>query len=143
MLKTSEAKEICDIVLATGEKINAQPLAVVVLDRGGHPLCAYRHEEAGILRYDVAYGKAWGALGMGFGTRGFAEMVESSNRFQSFVGALTNLADGKVVPTPGGVLIRNSNGDLLGAVGVSGDTSDRDEYCILEALKKMKMIAQP
>lgn len=143
MLRLTEAKNLCEQILTEGQKIKSHPLSVVVLDRGGHVLCAMRHEEAGILRHDVAHGKAWGALGMGFGTRTFAGMVESSPKFQSFVGSLTALSDGKVIPTQGGVLIRNQNGDLLGAVGVSGDSSDRDEVCILEAINKMNFIAQP
>lgn len=143
MLRLSEARELCDQVLVHGKQIKCNPLSVVVLDRGGHILCAMREEEAGIMRHDVAYGKAWGALGMGFGTRTFAGMVESSSKFQSFVGSLSTMSNGRVVPTQGGVLIRNQNGDLLGAIGVSGDSSERDESCILEALKQMKFIAQP
>ncbi|MGL1887927.1 MAG: heme-binding protein [Reichenbachiella sp.] len=139
----SEAKQLCEQVLEIGEEINSQPLTVVVLDQGGHLLCALRSERSGIMRYEVAYGKAWGALGMGFGTRVFSEMVDSSASYQSFVHALSTMSGGKVVPVPGGVLLRNSNGDLLGAIGVSGDSSDRDEQCILRAISQMKMIAQP
>ena len=143
MLRLVEARNLCDKVLENGRQLKCNPLSVVVLDRGGHLLCAMREEEAGILRHDIAYGKAWGALGMGFGTRTFAGMVERSNKFQSFVGSLSTMSGGKVVPTQGGVLIRNERGDLLGAIGVSGDSSERDEACILEAINELNFIAQP
>ena len=143
MLKLSEARQLCDHVLAHGRKINCNPLTVVVLDKGGHVLCAMRQEESGILRYDIAYGKAWGSLGMGFGTRTFSQMTHNPGTMQSFVHGLMAASDGKVIPTQGGVLIRNSNGDLLGSIGVSGDAPDRDEECIIEAIQEMKMIAQP
>ncbi|WP_109831943.1 GlcG/HbpS family heme-binding protein [Reichenbachiella versicolor] len=143
MLKLKEAISLCDKVIAYGEHRQYNPLTAVVLDRGGHILCTLRHEDCGILRFDIAYGKAWGALGMGFGTRGFANMVQSSEKMQSFVHSLSVMSGGRVVPTQGGVLIRNSNGDLLGAIGVSGDSSERDEECILHAVRSMGMIAQP
>ncbi len=143
MLRLSEAKTLCESVFTYGHQIKCNPLTVVVLDRGGHVLCAMREEDSGILRYEVAYGKAWGALGMGFGTRTYDELTNNTGTYQSFVHGLMGASNGKVIPTKGGVLIRNSNGDLLGAIGVSGDSSERDEACILYAVGKMKMIAQP
>ncbi len=142
MLKLSEAKSLCDLVLAYGRKLNCQPLTVVVLDRGGHLLSAMREEEAGILRFEIARGKAWGALGMGFGTSTFARLTDQPGTMNSFVTALMAASEGKVIPTKGGVLIRNEAGSLIGAIGVSGDIPDRDEECILYALKESKLIAQ-
>lgn len=143
MLKLSEAKQLSEITLSYGRKINCNPLTVVVLDKGGHLLCALREEESGILRFNVAHGKAWGALGMGFGTSTFSQMTQSTGTMQSFVHGLMAASDGQVIPTRGGVLVRNSNGALLGAIGVSGDSSNRDEECILHAVDRMNMIAQP
>jgi uncharacterized protein GlcG (DUF336 family) len=143
MMKLTDAKQLCEHVLTYGKEIDTNPLSVVVLDKGGHVLCAMRDENSGIMRYEVAYGKAWGALGMGFGTRTFAQMSESSDKFKSFVQALSSASQGKVIPTQGGVLVRNQAGELLGAVGVSGDSSERDEACILHAVKQLNWIPQP
>ncbi|MFY0689256.1 MAG: heme-binding protein [Cyclobacteriaceae bacterium] len=142
MLKLKEAKALSEAVLTHGEPLKTNPLTVVVLDKGGHVLCVMRDENSGIMRYEVAYGKAWGALGMGFGTRTFAQMAESSDKFQSFVKAL-GASQGRVIPTQGGVLVRNQGGELLGALGVSGDSSERDEACILYAVQQMNWIPQP
>lgn len=143
MLTLKDAKQIAEKIMDFAESEKLNPLAVAVLDKGGHSLCTLRHHEAGILRNDIAFGKAWGALGMGFGTRTFASMVSSSDKFQSFVGALSDMSNGKVVPTQGGVLIRNSDGELIGAVGVSGDSSENDEAAILNTLESLNYIAQP
>lgn len=143
MLKLTEATTLCNLVLQYGKEIKCNPLSVVVLDRGGHPLCIMRHEDAGIMRHDVAYGKAWGALGMGFGTRTFAGMAANGGKFAEFVQSLSTMSGGRVVPTQGGVLIRNQSGELIGSIGVSGDSSERDEECILYALKEMNLVAQP
>jgi uncharacterized protein GlcG (DUF336 family) len=84
------------------------------------------------LRTQIAEGKAWGALGLGANSRGFAERLEREPATApALFGAFASLADGKVVPVPGGVLIRDSDAQIIGAVGVSGDVSDKDEVCAL------------
>ena len=143
MLKLNEARQLCELVLKYGNEKLSNPLTVVVLDAGGHPLSVMRQEESGILRYEIAYGKAWGALGLGMGTSTYSELTARSGTFQSFVHSLMSASGGRVIPTRGGVLIRNESGHLLGAIGVSGDSPHNDESSALYALDQLKLTPQP
>ena len=98
-----------------------------------------REDRSGILRFYIAYGKAWGALGMGFGSR---EFVERAAKNPVFTSALTTIAQGRRVPVPGGVLIKDAGGAVLGAVGISGDTSDKDEACAVAGIEAAGLNAQ-
>ena len=109
-----------------------QPLCQAVLDAGGHDIALKRQDGAGILRADIARGKAWGALGMGFASR---ELAERAQKLPAFFGALAAVSQGRLVPAAGGVLIYDEARNILGAVGISGDTSDRDEDCALSGIK--------
>ena len=102
------------------------PLTVAVLDSGGHLLSFQREDGSGILRSDIAIGKAWGALGMGIPSRTIRDRLKDRPAFQN---ALAVASQGRFIPVPGGVLACNQEGDVLGAVGISGDTSEKDEYC--------------
>ena len=128
----AQASTIVDVALKTGRETNCAPLTVAVLDAGGHLVAFKREDRSGILRYDIAYGKAWGALGMGFGSR---ELSERSGKNPVFFGALAVIAQGRFVPVPGGVLIKDADGAVLGAVGISGDTSDKDEVCAVAGIE--------
>ena len=128
----AQASTIVDTALKKGRETNCAQLTVAVLDAGGHLVAFKREDRSGILRFDIAYGKAWGALGMGFGTR---ELAERSTKNPIFFGALTTIAQGRLVPVPGGVLIKDASGNVLGAVGVSGDTSDKDEVCAVAGIE--------
>ena len=128
----AQASTIVDIALKKGRELNLAPLTVAVLDAGGHLVAFKREDRSGILRYDIAYGKAWGALGMGFGSR---ELAERSAKAPIFITALTTIAQGRLVPVPGGVLIKGADGAALGAVGISGDTSDKDEACAVAGIE--------
>ena len=128
----AQASTIVDVALKKGRETNCAPLTVAVLDAGGHLVAFKREDRSGILRYDIAYGKAWGALGMGFGSR---ELSERAGKNPVFFGALAVIAQGRFVPVPGGVLIKNADGDVLGAVGISGDTSDKDEVCAVAGIE--------
>ncbi|WP_127143019.1 GlcG/HbpS family heme-binding protein [Pelagibacterium montanilacus] len=132
------ADQIADATLAAGRNRNAQPLTVAVLDTGGHTVVLKRADGSGILRCEIATGKAWGALGMGLGSR---VMFERSKNTPTFFTALAAASDGKVVPVPGGVLLRDESGHLMGAVGVSGDTSDLDEECAVAAIESLGLAA--
>ncbi len=125
-IKLSEAEAIVDGTLAHGAEIGASPLAVVVLDDGGHPIMLKRQDKSGILRHDIAMGKAWGALGMGVPSGGLEQLALDRPYFMDAVVAASR---GRVVPVKGGVLVTNSEGEIIGAVGVSGDTSQVDEDC--------------
>ena len=123
----AQASTILDVALKKGRDSNLAPLTVAVLDAGGHLVAFKRQDKSGILRPDIAQGKAWGALGMGLGGRELARRAEHA---PGFFTALASVSGGRMVPVPGGVLIRASlSGEIIGAVGISGDTSDKDETC--------------
>ncbi len=124
------ASQIVDAALAAGREHKFMPLVVAVLDAGGHLVAFKREDGAGILRFDIAFGKAYGALGMGFGSR---ELFNRTQANPTFMAALSTVAAGRLVPVPSGVLIVES-GQVIGAVGISGDNSDNDETCALAGL---------
>jgi uncharacterized protein GlcG (DUF336 family) len=128
----AQATTIVDTALRRGREANCAPLTVAVLDAGGHLVAFKREDKSGILRFDIAYGKAWGALGMGFGSR---ELGERAGKNPLFFGVLATVSQGRLVPVPGGVLIKDAGGAVLGAVGISGDTSDRDEVCAVAGIE--------
>lgn len=129
-LTVHQALTIANEVLAEGERRGFAPLCCAVLDPGGHPLTLLRDERASIYRPEIATAKAAGCLGMGFGGRELKRRAEAMPAF--FAGLQASFPKG-ILPVPGGVLIK-SNGDLLGAVGVTGDTSDNDEICALAGI---------
>jgi uncharacterized protein GlcG (DUF336 family) len=126
------ALRVIDGAFGRATELGCAPLTVVVLDAGGHDIALKRQDGSGILRVDIARGKAWGALGMGFSSR---ELGERAQKFPAFVGALTSVSQGRLVPVAGGVLIYDEGRNIVGAVGISGDTSDRDEDCALSGIK--------
>ncbi|MGE5413341.1 MAG: GlcG/HbpS family heme-binding protein [Syntrophomonadaceae bacterium] len=132
MLRLAQATAIIERVIAEGRRRRLAALAVAVLDAGGNLVAFQREDGAGIARFDIAFGKAWGALGMGFGTR---ELTERAAKSPTFVAALAAATDGRMIPSPGGVLIAEAGGDVVGAVGVSGDTGDNDEACAVAAIE--------
>ena len=132
-LTLAQASTIVDKALEKGRELKLHPLTVVVLDAGGHLVAMKREDKSGILRTQIATGKAWGTLGMGFGGREFARRVAGGGAV--FIQALMAASEGRVVPAPGGVLIRDSAGDVMGAVGISGDTSDKDETCAVHGIQ--------
>ena len=139
-LTLAQASTIVDISLKTGREANFAPLSVAVLDAGGHLVAFKREDKSGILRFDIAFGKAWGALGMGFGSR---TLFERAANTPQFFNALYAASGGRVVTNPGGVLIRDAGGDIIGAVGISGDTSDKDEACAVAGIEAAGLKADP
>jgi uncharacterized protein GlcG (DUF336 family) len=135
-LSLQNATMIVEASLRKGRETGCAPLAVAVLDAGGHLKAFAREDGAGIIRPQIAMGKAWGALGMGAGSRTFARRVaEQGPQQQAFFAALNAMSDGRVVPAPGGVLIRDgAGGAVIGAVGISGDVSDKDEACAVAGI---------
>jgi uncharacterized protein GlcG (DUF336 family) len=131
MLTLEQASIIVDSTLAEGRVRNLHPLCVVVLDPGGHMLAMKRNEYASISRPEIATAKAAGCLGMGFGGR---EIAKRAQAMPGFIAALNGIFPKGILPVPGGVLIRDNAGVLLGAIGVSGDTSDNDEICAVAGI---------
>ncbi|MGE0563056.1 MAG: heme-binding protein [Pseudolabrys sp.] len=139
-LTLAQASAILDATLKNARDTNCMPQTVVVLDAGGHLIAAKREDNSGILRYDIAYAKAYGALGMGFGSR---TMSERAAQNPAFFTALVGLSHGRIVPNAGGVLIRDGGGKVIGAVGISGDTADKDEACVVPAIEASGLKADP
>ena len=140
LLPLAKADTIADEVLRLGREEGMHPLTVAVLDAGGHLVVLKREDGSGILRVDIAIGKAWGALGMGIPSRLIRDRLGDRPSFQN---ALAAASDGRLIPVPGGVLINDGNGETIGAVGVSGDTSDKDEYCAISAVAKAGLTPDP
>ncbi len=139
-LTLAQASTIVDVALKKGRDSKFAPLSVAVLDAGGHLVAFKREDKSGILRFDIAFGKAWGGLGLGFGSRTLFERAEKTPMFFTTLAAAS---DGRVVTNPGGVLIRNADGDIVGAVGISGDTSDNDEICAIAGIEAAGLKADP
>jgi len=138
MLSLDIANAIVLSALSKARKREAAPLAVAVLDESGQMKSFQREDETSLMRADVATGKAWGALGMGRSSRALGKVAEERPHF---IQALTTIAAGKLVPVPGGVLIRDQDGRVVGAVGISGDTSDIDEECAVAAIQSVGLLA--
>lgn len=139
-LSVAIASRIVDEVVRLRAAHNILPLAVAVLDAGGQLVCFRRDDGCGVLRHDVALGKAWGALGMGMSTRKIRDRLAERPSFQA---ALATASDGRFIPTPGGVLIVNAQRQAIGAVGISGDSSDKDEFCAIEAIRAAGLTPEP
>lgn len=131
------ASIIVETALAKGRELRLKPLTVAVLDAGGHLVVLKREDGSSLLRPEIAGGKAWGALGMGFGGREFARRAAAN---PGFIQALSVASGGRIVPVPGGVLIRDDGGAVLGAVGISGDTSDNDEVCAVHGIRAAGLV---
>jgi uncharacterized protein GlcG (DUF336 family) len=142
-LTIAQASTIIEVALQKGREAKFAPLAVAVLDAGGSLVAFKRDDRAGILRFDIAFGKAWGALGMGFGSRTIFERANSNEAQRLFYTTLAAASGGRVVTNPAGILIRDATGEVIGAVGISGDTSDNDEVCGIAGIEAAGLKADP
>jgi uncharacterized protein GlcG (DUF336 family) len=139
IVRLADAEVIVAAALDDARARNLQPLGITVLDAGGHVVLAKREDHASLFRLAIAEGKAKSALGMGYGTRELARRPACAQVFYAGVMAIT----GEIVPSPGGVLIRNADGTLIGAIGVSGDTGDNDEAIAVAGIAAAGLTAQP
>lgn len=133
------AQTIIAKALETGQQQGFKPLTVVVLDAGGHVTAAVRQDGASNNRFDIAQGKAYGALALGMGSRAIMERAEQQ---AYFIAAATAALGGRLIPVPGGVLVRDEDGGIKGAVGISGDSSDNDEAAAATAIEATGLTAQ-
>lgn len=131
MIQLAEAAHIVDAALSHARELGLPPMTVAVLDARGCLVAFKMEDESSLLRERIAQAKAWGALGMGIGSRALAARAA---HHPAFFTSLTALSEGAIVPVPGGVLIRSAAGRIIGAVGVSGDLPDRDETCALAGI---------
>ena len=137
-LTLEQALAMAQAALAEGRRLDLAPLCVAVLDSGGHALTVLRDERASISRPEIATAKAAGCLGMGFGGREIAKRAAS---VPAFFAALNGIFPKGILPVPGGVLVRDAGGTLIGAVGISGDTSDNDELCAVTGIVAAGLVA--
>lgn len=134
------AAKIVDAAIAARMREGLLPLAVAVLDAGGNLVAFKREDGSGVMRFDIAFGKAHGALGMGMSSRLIRDRLKERPAFQ---GALAAASGGRFIPVPGGVLILDAAGNAIGAVGISGDASDKDEYCAITAVHEAGCASEP
>lgn len=139
-LPLAQASTIVDAALAAARENGLEPLTVVVLDAGGHEVALKREDGSGILRVEIARAKAYGALGMGLSSRAIGQRLGQRPVFAT---SLTVIADGRLATAAGGVLIKDAAGDVVGAVGISGDTSEKDELAAIRGIEAAGLGADP
>lgn len=130
-LALSDGQALLAAALDHSKTLDTQPLAVVILDGGGHPVCYARQDGCSLFRHDIARAKAMGALGMGIDTQLVSERAQKN---PVFFQSLVSVCGGNIALSAGGVLIFNSEATLVGAMGISGDTADTDERCATHAI---------
>lgn len=135
-----KARTVIRKALEHGVGAGMKPLSAVVLDAGGHVIAFERSDGASPGRFGIAHGKAYGAVMLGMAGR--AQMARAEAQAY-FMDAANGVFGGQVVPVPGGVLIRDAKGAVLGAVGVTGDTSDNDELAAMAGLEAAGLIGEP
>ncbi|MBL4600245.1 MAG: heme-binding protein [Rhizobiaceae bacterium] len=133
------AQKLISTALAKGHELGLNPLTIAVLDAGGHVKALAREDNTSTLRPEIATGKAHGAIALGLGSRAIFNRAQEQ---PYFVQSMNGLANGMLVPVPGGVLIRDS-GTIIGALGITGDTSDNDEICAITAIEAAGFTADP
>ncbi|MFB7496450.1 heme-binding protein [Streptomyces sp. NPDC056161] len=132
-LKFAQASGIVDAALGKARELELEPVAVVVLDDGGHVFVAKHEDNTGLLRMDIAHAKAWGTLGMG---RGGARLADAAAKNPVFFSALASISNGRIATSRGGVLIRTAEGEIIGAVGISGAHAKQDEECAVHGIEQ-------
>jgi uncharacterized protein GlcG (DUF336 family) len=138
VLTLKQANLIINTATHIARELNLAPLTVVVLDTAGHVKAMQREDGASMIRQHIATAKAWGAVNMGVSSRSLAGVAAQR---PDFMNALIDVAGGKIMPVPGGVLIRDADNNLLGAVGISGDVSDQDERCAIAGIEAVGFFA--
>lgn len=131
-LSLAKALRIINSALAKAKELGLKPLGVVVLDAGGHVKAFQRQDGASMMRFEIASGKAYGAIAVGAGSRWLNAQAETRPHFLE---GLSSVSGGKIVAVPGGVLIKDRKGQIIGAVGITGDTSDNDEACAIAGIQ--------
>ena len=136
-LNLDRARTMLDGALAEAGARGAKPLAVIILDAGGHPIAFARQDKASLFRFDIARAKALGALGMGADSREIAARAAGNPAFFTSVAIATG---GHLALSAGGVLVRDDQGEIIGAIGISGDTPDLDEACAFAGIAAAGLI---
>lgn len=134
----AKANKIINGAFAKAKELSLKPIAVVVLDAGGHVKAFQRQDGASMLRFEIASGKAYGSLAVGAGSRWLQNQANRAH----FLEGLSGVSGGKIVPVPGAALVKDKRGAVLGAVGISGDTSDNDEAAVVAGIEAAGFVAQ-
>lgn len=134
-----QARVLIDAALQKGREMGLKPLSVVVLDAGGHVKAFEREDGAAPGRFAIAHGKAYGSIMLGMAGTAQMQRAEAQSYFMA---AVNGVYGGQVVPVPGGVLVRDSDGTIVGAVGLTGDTSDNDAICAAYGIKVAQFEAE-
>jgi uncharacterized protein GlcG (DUF336 family) len=140
-LTLAAADTIIAAARAKSRALGLAPLTIVVLDAGGHMVALAREDRSGIARVEIATGKAWGGLAIGAGSRALFDRWNAGGA--GFVTGLAAATQGRMMPVPGGVMIIDASGDIIGAVGISGDVSDNDEACAIAGIEAAGLTAKP
>jgi uncharacterized protein GlcG (DUF336 family) len=138
-LTLSQANALIEAAFAKGAELGLKPLTVAVLDPGGYLIAAQRQDTASNVRVALAQGKAAGALALGVSSRAIGKIAEERPHF---IASVRELGAGGMVPVAGGVIACDEAGTVLGAIGVTGDTSDNDEACALAAIEAVGLRAK-
>jgi uncharacterized protein GlcG (DUF336 family) len=137
-ISLAKANRIITAAFARARELGLKPLAVTVLDAGGHPIAFQKQDGASMMRFEIATGKAYGVLALGVGGRAVNKIATDRPHF--FTG-LSGVSSGRIVPVPGGVLVRTRSGEVVGAVGITGDTSDNDEAAAIAGIEAAGFVA--
>ena len=134
-LTLQQANSLIESVLEKARSKQMPPIAVAVLDSAAHLKAFQREDGVSFLRVQIAQAKAWGALGLASNTDKIAERYEQDALQRGFINALNTMTGGQVIPLPGGVLVRNSEGEIIAAVGAAGGLSTEDEECVVAGIQ--------
>jgi uncharacterized protein GlcG (DUF336 family) len=137
-ISLAKANRMISAGFARGRELGLRPLGIAVLDAGGHLIAFQKQDGASMLRFEIAAGKAYAGLAMGLGSRAVGKIAAERPHF--FVG-VSGVSGGRMVPVPGGVLVKSKSGEILGAVGVTGDSSDNDELAGIAAVEAAGFVA--
>jgi len=138
VITLDQANSIIAAAFAKGKELKLKPLSIAVLCPGGHLIAFQRADGASTLRPQIAAGKAWGGLALGINSRAIADMAAER---PSFVASLGPIAAAGIIPAAGGVIVKDSDGKIVGAVGITGDTSDNDEMAALAGIAAAGLVA--
>ena len=137
-LTLKQANALIEGAIEKAHEMKVKPLALVVLDASGNIVAAQREDNASMFRFDVALGKAWGAVAMSCSSRALAKRAKDNPNF--FI-TMAATAKGKFLPQTGAVLIKDAQGNILGAAGASGGTGEEDEACCISGIEKCGLVA--
>lgn len=134
-LTLQQANRLIEEAINMARKKEMPPIAVAVLDSGAHLKAFQREDGVSFLRIQISQAKAWGALGMATNSDAIAERYNQDDQQRGFINALNAMTGGQLIPLPGGVLVRNLEGEVVAAVGAAGGVSNDDEDCVIAAIE--------